>query len=66
MKGDESNFVAGKGRGFDFYTYTPFMTDIHHRPIVGEPKSRIVQKHTFFALERYTVGILHTDSLNCA
>ena len=26
--------------------------------IVGEPKSRIVQKHTFFAPERYTAGIL--------
>ena len=28
--------------------------------IVGEPKSRIVQKHTFFALERYTARILYT------
>ena len=37
-----------------------------HFPIVGEPKSRIVQKHTFFAPERYTVGILYTDSLNSA
>ena len=28
------------------------------RPIlVGEPKSRIVQKHPFFAPERYTAGI---------
>ena len=34
--------------------------------IVGEPKSRIVQKHTFFAPERYTAGILYTDSLNSA
>ena len=34
--------------------------------IVGEPKSRIVQKHTFFASERYTAGILYTDSLNSA
>ena len=34
--------------------------------IVGELKSRIVQKHTFFAPERYTVGILYTDSLNGA
>ena len=34
--------------------------------VVGEPKSRIVQKHTFFAPERYTAGILHTDSLNSA
>ena len=33
---------------------------------VGEPKSRIVQKHTFFAPERYTAGILYTDSLNSA
>ena len=33
-------------------------------PIVGEPKWRILQKHTFFAPERYTVGILYTDSLN--
>ena len=31
--------------------------------IVGEPKSRIVQKHTFFAPERYTAGILYNDSL---
>ena len=34
--------------------------------IVGEPKSRIVQKHTFFAPERYTAGILYTDSLYSA
>ena len=34
--------------------------------LVGEPKSRIVQKHTFFAPERYTAGILNTDSLNSA
>ena len=34
--------------------------------VVGEPKSRIVQKHTFFAPERYTAGILYTDSLNSA
>ena len=34
--------------------------------IVGEPKSRIVQKHTFFAPKRYTAGILYTDSLNSA
>ena len=34
--------------------------------IVGEPKSRIVQKHTFFAPERYTAGILYSDSLNSA
>ena len=34
--------------------------------IVGEPKSRIVQKHTYFAPERYTAGILYTDSLNSA
>ena len=32
--------------------------------LVGEPKSRIMQKHTFFAPERYTAGILYTDSLN--
>ena len=35
-----------------------------NKTIVGEPKSRIVQKHTFFAPERYTAGILYTDSLN--
>ena len=35
-----------------------------HGMLVGEPKSRIVQKHTFFAPERYTAGILYTDSLN--
>ena len=34
--------------------------------LVGEPKSRIVQKHTFLAPERYTAGILYTDSLNSA
>ena len=34
--------------------------------LVGEPKSRIVQKHTFFAPERYMAGILYTDSLNSA
>ena len=34
--------------------------------LVGEPKSRIVQKHTFFAPEKYTAGILYTDSLNSA
>ena len=34
--------------------------------IVGEPKSQFVQKHTFFAPERYTAGILYTDSLNSA
>ena len=36
--------------------------------LVGEPKSRIVQKHsrTVFAPERYTAGFLHTDSLNSA
>ena len=34
--------------------------------LVGEPKSRIVQKRTFFAPERYTAGILYTDSLNSA
>ena len=34
--------------------------------IVGEPKSRIVQKHTIFAPERYTAEILYTDSLNSA
>ena len=32
--------------------------------IVGEPKSRIVQKHTFFAPERYMAKIVYTDSLN--
>ena len=34
--------------------------------LVGEPKSRIVQKHTFFAPERYTAKILYNDSLNSA
>ena len=34
--------------------------------VVGEPKSRIVQKHKYFAPERYTAGILYTDSLNSA
>ena len=31
-----------------------------------ELKSRIVQKHTFFAPERYTAVILYTGSLNSA
>ena len=35
-------------------------------PIVGEPKSSIVQKRTFFAPERYTAGILYTGSLYSA
>ena len=47
-----------------------FLKEIYHQDevcsIVGEPKSRIVQKHTFFAPERYTAGILYTDSLNSA
>ena len=34
--------------------------------LVGEPKSHIVQKHNFFAPERYTAGILYTDRLNIA
>ena len=34
--------------------------------LVGEPKSRIVQKHTFFAPKRYTAGILYTDCLDSA
>ena len=42
-----------------------YIGNVHYR-IVGEPKSRIVQKHTFFAPERYTAGILYTDSLNSA
>ena len=37
-----------------------------HKYIVGEPKSRIVQKYTFFAPERYMAGILYTDGLNSA
>ena len=37
---------------------------LHNFYIVGEPKSRIVQKHTFFAPKRYMAGILYTDSLN--
>ena len=36
------------------------------RLVVGEPKSRIVQKHTFFAPERYTAEIFYTDSQNSA
>ena len=34
---------------------------IFNSGVVGEPKSRIVQKHTFFAPESYMAGILHTD-----
>ena len=41
------------------------VTDIIHN-IVGEPKSRIVQRYTFFAPERYMAGILYTDGLNSA
>ena len=48
------------------YTYTTWPLTRYTLRIVGEPKSRIVQKHTFFAPERYTAGILYTDSLNSA
>ena len=34
--------------------------------IVGEPKSRTVQKHTFFAPDRCIARYLYTDSLNSA
>ena len=34
--------------------------------VVREPKSHIVQKHIFFAPERYTAQTLYTDSLNSA
>ena len=44
-----------------------WLPKLHKKPyIVGEPKSRIVQKHTFFAPERYMAGILYNDSLNGA
>ena len=50
------------------YMYTKYHQNITKgiRVIVGEPKSRIMQKHIFFAPKRYTVGILYTDSLNSA
>ena len=43
-----------------------FKVNSNWKILVGEPKSRIVQKLTFFAPERYTAGILNTDSLNSA
>ena len=43
--------------------YFAYASNVCFYEIVGEPKSRIVQKHTFFAPERYTAGILYTDSL---
>ena len=43
-----------------------FMSMITFMLIVGEPRSHIVQKRTFFAPKRYTAGILYTDSLNSA
>ena len=47
--------------------YGELDTSVHEKvTIVEEPKSRIVQKHTFFAPERYTAGTLYTDSLNSA
>ena len=42
------------------------ITESERSLIVGEPKSHIVQKHTFFAPERYTAGILYSDSLKSA
>ena len=54
----------------DKYKKTSYYISFTQSPtlfiLVGEPKSRIVQKHTFFAPERYTAGILYTDSLNSA
>ena len=51
-------WVGSKGQ--TFYSKTVMLH------IIGEPKWLIVQKHIFFALERYTAGILNTDSLNSA
>ena len=48
------------------FTYMLCRRWIGGLPIVVEPKSRIVQKHNFFAPERYMAGFLHTDSLNSA
>ena len=48
------------------YKYKLDVTKAIANNIVGEPKSRIVQKHSFFAPEKYTAGILYTDSLNSA
>ena len=48
------------------YWLDDYLSLNHIWAIVGEPKSRIVQKHTFFAPERYTAGILYTDSLKSA
>ena len=47
-------------------TSSPYILLFLKHKIVREPKSHIVQKHTFFAPERYTAGNLHTDSLNSA
>ena len=45
----------------NFHLYNPITL-----VVVGEPKSRIVQNTHFFAPERYTAGILYTDSLDSA
>ena len=48
------------------YSSYASVTQMQNQLVVGEPKSRIMQKHIFFAPERYTAGILYTDSLNGA
>ena len=57
--------VLSETKSLNFIGLPYFQCQIHVY-IVGEPKSRIVQKHTFFAPERYTAGILCTDRLNSA
>ena len=63
MKESETHFLLD----LDYITYKFFLSQAYFLPsLVGEPKSRIMQKHTFFAPERYTAGILYTDILNSA
>ena len=49
-----------------FKSIESFKSACQYVLVVGEPKSPIVQKHTFFAPERYTTGNLYTGSLYSA
>ena len=62
-----SDYFPSADKGFLHIYCILFTNTTRERYVlVGEPKSRIVQKHNFFAPERYTAGILYTDSLNIA
>ena len=62
-----TSYIYGHVETVIFSGQACVLTVFNTYPLVaGEPKSRIVQKHTFFAPERYTTGILYTDSLNSA